>query len=663
MKSIKINSIKYKYFNGFKDFTLILDGQNGQVFGRNDAGKTSLENGYLWLLFGKDQNGKTFSPKPKDSLNQEIIGLEPSVEMELLVDGQKVTLIRTLTESWTKKRGELETTRGNDTTKYAIDGVPKKEKEFKDYLNSLADESILTIMTNSKGFMQLAWKDRRNILVGLTGLTDEDIMASSPELSKLADILSGKSIDDHRKILAAEKKEVLKSIDGLPGRIQENTDAIERLLLKDLTRERLQENIKDFDSKIETAESKLAVIQSGNVSSEYQEQLSKLRLKETEARGSFVMQENTTVSELQAKLFVKQQFVNTLRGELNDAEMKVYHAETSLTEKQNLREKLLNEYHSITANVEATKALTFDEHQKTCPTCAQDLPEHQVVELVEKFNLEKSRKLEKLNADLAVNKETGLANKTATTEIQKELAQFKSLATSTKSQLDQATKELDEVNSKLNFEKSKEIMFEQTGEYKAIQQEILAVQNKLNSSNQGSNQELFKIKEELAELRKDQESVKFALTQFDRADEFSKRISELRAEDKRLKDLNAKIEKELFLIDEFTRTKVKMLEESINDKFSYVQFKLFNEQKNGGLAEVCEATVNGIEYSSGLNTSARVKADIDIHNVLSTHYGLSMPIFIDNAEGINKGKLPETIGQRVELIVAENEELKVEVIN
>ena len=90
---------------------------------------------------------------------------------------------------------------------------------------------------------------------------------------------------------------------------------------------------------------------------------------------------------------------------------------------------------------------------------------------------------------------------------------------------------------------------------------------------------------------------------------------------------------------------------------------MFDLQKNGGLNEVCEATVNGVEYSSGLNTSARVKADIDIINALSNHFGYSLPVFIDNAEGINKGNVPETIGQRIELHVAEESDLKVEEIN
>src|SRR5699024_3719139 len=136
------------------------------------------------------------------------------------------------------------------------------------------------------------------------------------------------------------------------------------------------------------------------------------------------------------------------------------------------------------------------------------------------------------------------------------------------------------------------------------------------------------------------------------------RISELKKQDKDLKDKNQEVERKLWLIDEFTRIKVSSIEKSINERFENVVWKLFDVQKNGAIAEMCEATYQGIEYSSGLNNGARINCDLDIVNTLSKALNLYSPVFIDNAESVNE--LIDIQSQTIELIVTEDEKLKLE---
>ena len=103
--------------------------------------------------------------------------------------------------------------------------------------------------------------------------------------------------------------------------------------------------------------------------------------------------------------------------------------------------------------------------------------------------------------------------------------------------------------------------------------------------------------------------------------------------------------KELYLLEEFTRAKVNLLTDAINDKFKFVKFKLFEENINGGLEEICEPTVDGNNYSTGLNNAARINAGLDIINTLMDYYEIKVPVFIDNAEGVN-----ELIGIDTQLI-------------
>ena len=90
-----------------------------------------------------------------------------------------------------------------------------------------------------------------------------------------------------------------------------------------------------------------------------------------------------------------------------------------------------------------------------------------------------------------------------------------------------------------------------------------------------------------------------------------------------------------------------------------VKFKLFNNLVNGGLEECCEPLVNGVPFSSNLNTAAKINAGVDIINTLSDYYNFYAPIFIDNRESVND--LIETESQVINLIVSKDKELKVEV--
>ncbi|MBY6766575.1 recombinase RecF, partial [Clostridium botulinum] len=105
--------------------------------------------------------------------------------------------------------------------------------------------------------------------------------------------------------------------------------------------------------------------------------------------------------------------------------------------------------------------------------------------------------------------------------------------------------------------------------------------------------------------------------------------------------------------------KVELLESSINSKFKYVSFKLFDTQVNGGLNETCEALINGVPFSNA-NTASQINAGLDIINALSEHYSVQAPIFIDNRESINN--LIDINSQIINLIVSKDKNLRVEVM-
>ena len=88
----------------------------------------------------------------------------------------------------------------------------------------------------------------------------------------------------------------------------------------------------------------------------------------------------------------------------------------------------------------------------------------------------------------------------------------------------------------------------------------------------------------------------------------------------------------------------------INNKFRLARFKLFEDQINGGLAEVCETTLNGVPYPS-INNAGRIQSGMDIIRTLQDHYGIKAPVWIDNRESIIE--LPEMDCQIISLVVSD----------
>ena len=643
---IKINWIKYRHFKGIENFDLDLMGNNATVTGQNGSGKTTLADGLLWLLFGKDSKGASINPKPLDNVNNEVLGLSPEVEAEMIIDGKVTILKRVQQETWTSKRGELEKTRGADTTKYFIDTVPVKQKEWKDYLAALGDESILQILADSGFFMRLDWKKRREILVSMTDVTDNSIIAGDEDLKELPEILGNHSVDDMRKVLAGQKKEIKLAIDGVPARIQEVTDMKAKLIadLGDLTQEEIKADIMDREADISDLQLKLETLKSTDSNQVKQSEIAKLKLELEQARTQYLTDSNLQTQSLQNDVMTQQSEVNRLRREKSDTESKLH----DLTNKIQSGNDQLSQ---MKAERNKFKDVEFDDHKKICPTCGQDLPVDQIEKLVADFNQRKSNWLE-------TDAEKGKALKASINELAAEKGKLEVNLDSIDLGYKSAEELLNRLNDELNNVKAEIKTFEETAVYQSITSKIEMIAAADDDTDISSNQK-DEIKQSIDSKRADIADLQAKLSSFSQLSTFDIRIEELKNEDKRLKDQNQDVERKLWLLDEFTRKKVAALESSINEKFELVRWKLFNIQKNGALAEVCEATYQGIEYGTGLNTGARINCDLDIVNTLGKELGIKMPLFVDNTESVNQLISIDT--QMVELKVGRNKTLKVEV--
>ena len=200
----------------------------------------------------------------------------------------------------------------------------------------------------------------------------------------------------------------------------------------------------------------------------------------------------------------------------------------------------------------------------------------------------------------------------------------------------------------------------QNAEYvklKAKQDKLLADIAELESK--GADKVVEDAKADKAKLKSQLDEVNKIIAQAANNVMIDDRIETLRDEQKEIGQKVADQEQMLYLLEEFIRFKLNKVSESINSHFKTVNFKLFEMQLNGGMKDCCECTVNGVPYST-LNSGHRIVAGLDIIRSLSELYGVSVPIFVDNAENLNDFNVPDMDAQLILLSVSADKQLKVE---
>src|SRR5699024_7700718 len=173
---------------------------------------------------------------------------------------------------------------------------------------------------------------------------------------------------------------------------------------------------------------------------------------------------------------------------------------------------------------------------------------------------------------------------------------------------------------------------EENEQYIKLNEEKQALQDEINTAEQSVDEKVNEIKLIINGLEEEKNKYQSQLSQFDEVERTEGRITELEAEEKELAAAFEEQEHLLYLTEEFTRKKVELITDKVNDKFEHARFKLFEEQINGGLNETCVVIGKNGESFESINNAHRINISLCIINTLSKHYEVQAPIFVDNAE-------------------------------
>jgi len=621
------------------------------IYGDNATGKTTLFDAFIWLLFDKDsQNKKDFEIKTLDQNGHVLHGLDHEVEGVFEIDGKQLTLRKVYAEKWTKKRGSAKATFTGHTTDYYIDGVPVKKTGYTAKIAEIADENIFKLLTNPAYFNeQLHWQERRRILLEVCGdVSDEEVIASDKALARLPEILQGRKLEDHRKVIAAKRAEINKELEKIPVRIDEA-----QLSLPDVTGlnlNRLEEELQDLKTKKQAKDQELIRIQNGGEIAEKQKQLREIEAALLQIKNNLNAHTNDLVSQKRSQLNEVKNTISDLQRDIRNKEQDMKSNAQRVVALDQKKTGLRGKWHQV-----YDQEFAF-EQDDTCPTCGQVLPAEKLAEAREKalanFNRDKAQQLEKITIE----------GKAAAAEAERLIGENKELhrqACLLKSELEAKETEAGKIETEITQLQERLMDPADSPEYKQKLAEKEKLEAAIAELKEGNQEAIRAVQLELTEIWEQLAQVEDQISKIKQCERGQARIEELKAQEKQLAKEYERLEQELYLTEQFIRTKVNLLEEKINSRFKLARFKLFDIQVNGAVVETAETTFNGVPYSS-LNHGAQINVGLDIINTLSEHYGFVAPIFIDNREAVTK--LIETSGQVISLIVSEpDKKLRVEV--
>lgn len=674
---VTIKSIHIENFKGIKELDVNFS-EKTKISGQNAAGKTTIFDAFTWLLFNKNSAGdEKFNVRPLNKEGTRIDNVEIKVSAVLDVDDKEVELSKTQKQNWVKKRGTDTAVLQGNVNSFEIDGYPKSEADFKSYVSELAQsEEMFKMLTNPQYFSSLKWKDQRDILMKLVSdISDVELAQTDTKYAPLiSELEKAPSTDDIRAKFSKALTEWKKKQAEIPVRIDEamkskvDVDAAEQ----ELAKVDLERKIKEIDGKIKNA---------GNATEELKREEMQLQFDMSGIMQTMSRDMKNRRSEIEADLCGCKNELDYFASTISLKEKQIYDNEKAITDADTERKRLGEEY-----NAEKSKAFDesvyqfdeakwiFDESSTVCSLCGQTLPEDKIEQLKADFESRKEKAKEdaeeklkeerfkfgndknvKLNRLITIGteKKNLIAELTEeNTNLQAEIEALKKQEQDAIAKKEALSKTLSEIPEEADYSQNEEYV-----RLKARHYELLAEIEKMNAN--GEDAAVEALEHEKEELQAHLDEVNSTIAKASMNVDIDERIGKLQDEQKEIGQKVADQEQILYLLEEFIRFKLDKVSETINSHFKTVNFKLFEMQLNGGMKDCCECTVNGVPYST-LNSGHRIVAGLDIIRYLSELYGVSVPIFVDNAESLNEFNVPDMDTQLILLSVSEDKQLKVE---
>lgn len=198
-------------------------------------------------------------------------------------------------------------------------------------------------------------------------------------------------------------------------------------------------------------------------------------------------------------------------------------------------------------------------------------------------------------------------------------------------------------------------------EYQQVVKELADLQAELDKPSETSSEETAKM---LAELEKEREPIGIRYNDVlellgtkESFDRITARIAEINEDKVNYQTQLDELDEKLDIASEYNQKACQLLEDRVNEHFSFVKWSMFKTNLKGERETTCECYHDGVPYRR-LNTAAKVNAGIDIAYTFAKYNEIEVPMLLDECESVNHPICRG--GQQIRFVVTTDDELKFE---
>ena len=684
MRQVKIEKIALRNFKGVRELDVEL-GQYTLVCGANATGKTTIFDAFTWCLFGKDHLDRTdtgrgaFAVKTQDAAGATIPHLDHEVTILLQVNGVEIELTRRLSEKWVKKARAKTTTFEGNTTTYIWNGNELKESEYNRRIEAeIIDARTFKMLTNPHYFSELPWQEQLAVLTEIVGtVTLADVAGDNPErLDIIKGMTSSDSLAEKRTQNKTERSRLQKRLNEIEPQIK----GIQTATPPAQDWEALEKEKAEIDNQLAALinEQQQITNREKAVYDSLQQlthedytlraQVEKIKHEALAAKNQAATENNNRIELIKMDLTKAQhenehctQSIAQTESRTNEVKKEM---EATLESNAQKREKLLQEWEEENSRIfKAPNDGTI-----TCPltgsTCDSQMAATIAKQNTDKaraaFNEEKLRRLDAIEA-------RGKAVNASTKETQDYIAKIEYDAKQTIQGLEECkavtAATIERLTAELQSLAPQPVADQLTAEELEAIPELAEVQARLAEIEQEkaklqttATEPTADTTQRLAELRGQADEKAAALSTRHIIENNQQLIAKLEAESDDIAQQMADYEAKDDTMREMEEELIAEVGNRANKLCRFVKFRTCDKQINGEPVRTCYATVDGVRWAD-INSAKQTNAGLDIINAIGRVKEISLPIFIDNAEGINE--LEKTDAQVVKLQVTYDDPLKI----
>ena len=617
----------------FSDFT--------KISAMNGIGKSTIANAYMWLFFNCDYELRDNQTVRREVDGKTIDDVDVSVTAVIDMDGKEITAKKVQKRTYSK-----DGTSYKDDNKYFINDVPKTLKDFNAYFE--LDMNVWKMCTSVNAFLSQKPADMRSYLFSLVSeVTDVQVANSNKELKELVPLLEKYKAEELLAMNKATKSKVSKELPILDGQIMEKERDIQiksdiDVSDLELLRNSLKEQIKANTEKQTNADRMMEEC------SKVQDEIMKLKFDLSGLQNKANEELISASAEISKTISDVMNIKRATETYISEAKRQIATCKDNVDVLNRKRNSYAEEWKSVNSE-------QFNEDTTICPTCGRKLATSKITSLRNDFERNKKIRLDDITSKGMDCKSQIDKNNDRINELEVELDKLQI-------QLDEADNRIEELNKKADSQPTF-VDISDTEEYKAIQDKIAEKEEYANKLSSGDIRAELKAQEN--DLRQQLAECEGEIAKSDtEADD--ERLSELKKKKLDMEQSKTDCEKILDLLDELDKTKNELLTDQINSHFSLVQWKLFDNAKNGNYKSVCIPMVDGKSILTTMsNKGNRILGRIDICKSIQKISGINCPIWLDDTENldtVNQSRVADMVdSQLIMLLVNDRKELKVEV--